>query len=117
MARILIAEDSLTDIQYIKSVLADTGHDLVVAMDGEEAERMLRTEPFDLVILDVVMPKKNGFQICREIKRDEKLWKRIRIDWGTWNWLSCGFSGRQKNLLMLRSGNRVKNAESPVRTG
>ncbi|MEK6699866.1 MAG: response regulator [Nitrospirota bacterium] len=73
MARILIAEDSLTDIQYIKSVLADTGHDLSVARDGEEAERMLRNEPFDLVILDVVMPKKNGFQLCREMKKDEKL--------------------------------------------
>ena len=73
MARILIAEDSLTDIQYIKSVLAGTGHDLFVAMDGEEAERMIRSEPFDLIILDVVMPKKNGFQLCRDIKKDEKL--------------------------------------------
>lgn len=73
MSRILIAEDSPTDIQYIRSILADTGHDLSVAMDGEEAERMVKNEPFDLVILDVVMPKKNGFQICREIKRDERL--------------------------------------------
>ncbi len=73
MARILIAEDSPTDIQYIKSVLADTGHDLSVAMDGEEAERMIKNEPFDLVILDIVMPKKNGFQVCREIKKDERL--------------------------------------------
>lgn len=73
MARILIAEDSLTDIQFIKSVLAETGHELSVAMDGEETERRIRSEPFDLIILDVIMPKKNGFQICREIKRDEKL--------------------------------------------
>jgi len=73
MSRILIAEDSPTDIQYIRSILADTGHDLSVAMDGEEAERMVKNEPFDLVILDVVMPKKNGFQICREIKKDERL--------------------------------------------
>ncbi|MDP3260946.1 MAG: response regulator [Thermodesulfovibrionales bacterium] len=73
MARILIAEDSLTDIQFIKSVLADTGHDLSTAMDGEEAERMIKNEPFDLIILDVIMPKKNGFQVCREIKKDERL--------------------------------------------
>ncbi|MEM4407089.1 MAG: response regulator [Candidatus Methanomethylicaceae archaeon] len=73
MSKILIAEDSPTDIQYIKSILADTGHDLSVAMDGEEAERMIKNEPFDLVILDVIMPKKNGFQVCREIKKDERL--------------------------------------------
>lgn len=73
MSRILIAEDSATDIQFIKSVLSQTGHELVVATDGEEAERLVRSEPFDLVILDVVMPKKNGFQLCRDIKRDEKL--------------------------------------------
>lgn len=73
MAKILIAEDSTTDIQYIKSVLADTGHNLVIATDGEEAEKMVKSERFDLIILDVVMPKKNGFQLCREIKKDEKL--------------------------------------------
>lgn len=73
MSKILIAEDSPTDLQYIKSILADTGHDLSVAMDGEEAERMVKNEPYDLVILDVVMPKKNGFQVCRAIKKDERL--------------------------------------------
>lgn len=72
MARILIAEDSQTDVQFIKSVLIDSGHKLSVAMDGEETERMVKSEPFDLIILDVVMPKKNGFQLCREFKRDEK---------------------------------------------
>lgn len=78
MAKILVAEDSPTDIQYVKSVLASTGHNISVAMDGEEAERMIRSEPFDLIILDVVMPKKNGFQICRDIKKDEKL-KKIPV--------------------------------------
>lgn len=73
MAKILIVDDSQTDIQFIKSVLVQTGNALSVAMDGEEAEKMLRSEPFDLVILDVVLPKKNGFQLCRELKSDEKL--------------------------------------------
>ena len=73
MAKILIAEDSATDVEYIKSVLNNTGHTLSVAIDGEETERMIKNEPFDLIILDVVMPKKNGFQICRDLKKDEKL--------------------------------------------
>lgn len=73
MPRILIAEDSPTDIQFIKRVLSQGGYELVIAKDGEEAERFAQSELFDLIILDVVMPKKNGFQVCREIKKNEKL--------------------------------------------
>jgi CheY-like chemotaxis protein len=73
MAKILIVDDSPTDIQYLKSVLQPLGHSLSFAMDGEEGEGMIKAEPFDLVILDVVMPKKNGFQLCRDIKKNEAL--------------------------------------------
>lgn len=73
MARILIADDSPTETKFIESVLAPTHHALSFASDGEEAENLVRNEIFDLLILDVVMPKKNGFQLCREIKKDENL--------------------------------------------
>lgn len=73
MAKILIAEDSPTDVKFLESILSAKGHHLTVAHDGEEAERYIKSEPFDLYILDVVMPKKNGFQLCREMKRDEAL--------------------------------------------
>ncbi len=73
MAKILIAEDSITDAKYIESILKDAGYnDLYFANDGEEAENFIKTENFDAIILDVVMPKKNGFQLCREIKKNEK---------------------------------------------
>ncbi len=74
MAKILIAEDSITDAKYIESILRDAGYnDLYFANDGEEAENLLRQEKFDLIILDVVMPKKSGYQLCREIKKNEKM--------------------------------------------
>ncbi|MCX7913712.1 MAG: response regulator [Thermodesulfovibrionales bacterium] len=72
MARILVAEDSQTDIKFIDSVLSELGHELFFATDGEATERMVQNERFDLIILDVVLPKKNGFQLCREFKRNEK---------------------------------------------
>jgi len=75
MAKILIAEDSNTDMKFIESILIDKGHELVLAKDGEEAELRIKSQPFDIIILDVVMPKKNGFQLCRWIKKDEKLKK------------------------------------------
>lgn len=68
--RVLIAEDSLTGLQLIENSLRQAGYETVTAKDGEEAERKIRSEKLDAVILDVVMPKKNGFQICRELRRD-----------------------------------------------
>lgn len=72
MAKILIAEDSQTDTKFIKSVLDGFGYELFFASDGEEAEKMVKNQKFDLMILDIVMPKKNGFQLCREFKKDER---------------------------------------------
>ncbi|MGO9377667.1 MAG: response regulator transcription factor [Dissulfurispiraceae bacterium] len=73
MAKILIAEDSTTDLKFIESILLDKGHQISIAKDGEEAEKIIKSQSFDIIILDVVMPKKNGFQLCRLIKKDEKL--------------------------------------------
>lgn len=72
MTKVLIAEDSLTDAKYIESILSEQGYELVFARDGEETEELVKRNNFDLIILDVVMPKKNGFQVCREIKKNEK---------------------------------------------
>ena len=68
MAKILVADDSLAELQIIQQTLQSTGHSIVTVMDGEAAEAKAKSEKFDLIILDVIMPKKNGFQVCREIK-------------------------------------------------
>ena len=72
MAKILVAEDSLTELQMIKDILKDTSHEIIAAADGEEAEKKARTESVDMIILDVIMPKKNGFQVCRDLRADKK---------------------------------------------
>lgn len=69
MAKILIADDSPTAIALLKKILQPLGHELLVAVDGDEAAEALRLRP-DLVILDVVMPKQNGFELCRALKGD-----------------------------------------------
>ena len=70
MAKIVIAEDE----QDIKELLAFTlryaGHDVVTGSDGFEAVALTRIEIPDLVLLDVRMPKMNGYDACREIKQD-----------------------------------------------
>lgn len=71
MAKILIADDSLAEIQLFQAALQPTGHTIITVMDGEAAEAKLKTEKVDLIILDVIMPKKNGFQVCRDIKTND----------------------------------------------
>jgi twitching motility two-component system response regulator PilH len=72
MARILVADDSATELQMIKDILKETSHEVITAGDGEEAVKKARDEAVDMVILDVIMPKMNGFQVCRELRTDQK---------------------------------------------
>lgn len=73
MARILIAEDSDTELEYLRQILCETPHDLTVTRDGLEAEAAAKAAPYDLIILDVIMPGKNGFQVCRSLKKDDNI--------------------------------------------
>jgi len=75
MATILIADDSPTAIVQMRKALEPLGHEIVVAADGEQAQEKLASTAPDLVILDIIMPKLNGFQLCRAIRSDPQLEK------------------------------------------
>ena len=68
MAKILIADDSLVEIKILQGILETAGHRLAIARNGEEAEKAAKAFRPDLIFLDVVMPKKNGFQVCRDLR-------------------------------------------------
>ncbi len=72
MARILIADDSATATALLQKALAPLGHSIETACDGQEARDRLKVDPPDLVILDVVMPRLNGFELCRVIREDPR---------------------------------------------
>lgn len=78
MAKILIADDSLAELQIFQQALSSTGHSIITVMDGEAVEAKIRAGKIDLIILDVIMPKKNGFQVCRDIKSNDQ-YKHIPI--------------------------------------
>ena len=65
---ILVVDDSPTERALITSALADSGYRVLVAGDSEEALVKVATERPHLILLDVVMPGKNGYQLCRELK-------------------------------------------------
>ena len=68
MARILLADDDVELCEMLKEYLAAEGFTLVAAHDGEAALAKARSGDFDLIILDVMMPRRNGFDVLRELR-------------------------------------------------
>jgi two-component system sensor histidine kinase/response regulator len=69
---LLIVDDEERNIRLLKALLAPQNYNLREAMNGEEALQRIAEEPPDMVLLDVMMPKINGFEVCRRLKQDEK---------------------------------------------
>lgn len=71
--KILVVEDSPTMRQQIASILESEGYEVITADDGEVALERVREHHPELVVLDIVLPRKNGYQVCRNIKADPEL--------------------------------------------
>ncbi|MCK5318863.1 MAG: response regulator, partial [Anaerolineales bacterium] len=65
---ILVVDDSPTDLRLMTSPLEEKGYRVITAEDGEEALKKASQELPTLIVLDIVLPKKNGFQVCRQLK-------------------------------------------------
>lgn len=79
MARkILIADDEPNIVTALEFLLQKAGYDTRVARNGEEALRSIAAEPPDLVLLDVMMPVKSGYEVCRRI-REHPQWAAIKV--------------------------------------
>ncbi len=68
MSRILVVDDDRTTVYVLQRLLNGAGYSTQVAMDGVEALRMLRAEPFDLLLLDVWMPRMNGLELLAKLR-------------------------------------------------
>ncbi len=69
MTRILVVEDEPPLALGLEDDLKLEGYEVEVVRDGETASRRAQEEPFDLIILDVMLPRKDGFEVCRELRR------------------------------------------------
>ncbi len=67
---ILLVDDSKTELHYLSELLARQGFRVRTAVNGDEALRRMAEEKPDLILMDVVMPGQNGFQLTRTITRD-----------------------------------------------
>jgi two-component system alkaline phosphatase synthesis response regulator PhoP len=67
--RILVADDDPIVLKFLEALLSDAGYEVHTAGDGETALQKIREEKPDLVILDLVMPYRDGFDICRTVRQ------------------------------------------------
>ena len=72
-ARILIADDNPDNVEIFRTRLAIHGYEILVAVDGEEALSLVSEQTPDLLLLDVMMPKMDGIDVCRHVKADPSL--------------------------------------------
>jgi class 3 adenylate cyclase len=72
-ARILIVDDNAANVDILRARLAAHGYDLVTAADGEEALAAAREHLPDLILLDVMMPKLDGIEVCRRLRADASM--------------------------------------------
>jgi DNA-binding response OmpR family regulator len=71
--KVLIADDEPNILISLEFLMKREGHQVLVARDGEQALALIRAERPALVLLDVMMPKKSGFEVCQAVRADETL--------------------------------------------
>ena len=66
--RVLVVDDSATDRQLVTSVLQKQGYVVTAAVDGEDALEKIAADPPPLIVLDIILPRMNGYQVLRQLK-------------------------------------------------
>lgn len=70
MTTVLIVEDALTDMHILTAYLQSAGYSVVSATNSDELQEKIENNKPDVIFLDVILPGKSGFEICRELKTD-----------------------------------------------
>lgn len=71
MAKILVVDDAPEVLKMISGILEPEGHEVIALRDGDGLEERIETDRVHLVLLDIVLPGRDGYQILRSLKRNE----------------------------------------------
>ena len=71
-ARILIADDNPQILELLEAYLEPLGVETLTAVDGDEALQTITTQRPDVLLLDIMMPRRSGYEVCRELKADDR---------------------------------------------
>jgi len=70
-ASVLVVDDSEFNLNLVKKILADEGYEIATASNGEEALELAFEHHYDLILLDIMMPGMDGFEVCQTLKKDK----------------------------------------------
>lgn len=70
--KILVVDDEPTIVRLMEFILARQGHEMIVAVNGEEALEKIKTQQPDLVLLDIMMPRIDGYEVAQLLRADPK---------------------------------------------
>jgi two-component system OmpR family response regulator len=120
VAKILVVEDDRNLLDTLKYNLRKEGYDVVTAIDGAEALDVARREKPDLIILDIMLPKLSGFEVCRILRKettipilmltakDEEVDKIVGLEIGADDYMTKPFSMRE---LLARVGAMLRRSK------
>jgi twitching motility two-component system response regulator PilH len=72
MAKVMVVDDAAADLKLMQSMLESGGHQVVAYQDGLQLEEKLAAEQPSVLLLDVVMPTRNGYEILRGLRKDDR---------------------------------------------
>lgn len=128
--QVLVVDDEDAILEFVSYNLRKEGYEVLTATDGDEAVRLAEQNPFDLVILDIMLPGMDGFEVCRRIRahsevpllflsaRDTELDKVVGLELGGDDYLAKPFGIRElqarvKALLRRSGGARSGEGGAP----
>lgn len=76
--KILVADDEPNIVVALEYLLQHSGYDVLIARDGDDALKQIEAHVPDLVLLDVMMPLRSGYEVCKRI-REQTEWRHIKI--------------------------------------
>ncbi len=72
MAKVMVVDDAYSELALMESILRNAGHQVVSLINGDALEDKVTSERPDVLLLDIVLPKRNGFELLRSLKRNEQ---------------------------------------------
>jgi DNA-binding response OmpR family regulator len=127
MARILIVEDEPDIALGLQLDLQDEGHDVTICDDGDVASRRVQETGWDLILLDVMLPHRDGFEVCRDLRRArlrtpvlmltakaQEAEKVMGLDMGADDYVTKPFSPRELRARVRALLRRASPDEEPI---
>ena len=127
MKRILVVEYESAIAFGLQLDLQGEGYDVVIEADGESALQRARKEAFDLILLDIMLPRKDGFEVCRELRRDgsktpiimltsktQEAEKVLGLETGADDYVTKPFSPRELRARVKAALRRTAEDDAPT---